>query len=165
MCRKSYKERREAGMCAVCNLPAVPGRCMCERHRKSYKERRDAGQCVTCGMPAVPGRCMCAEHQLYAAEQVRKRLVRLHAAGQCRCGKPTASGHKSCRQCLDVLIATYQRKMAGRPPSPPRPPGRSPEALAEIRRWRKAGWTLQEIGDRIKVSKERVRQILAKDAR
>jgi hypothetical protein len=104
--RKRYVQHRRAGLCAVCDEPAlrVNGvtQSACETHRKAARrsakvvraQRRHSGTCMRCHLPAVSGG-VCRLHWKQQRQSSNRRVAALIAArrasGECvECGEPAA---------------------------------------------------------------------------
>lgn len=89
--RRTYRRRREAGLCVSCPNPAVPGKARCEGcaakeravAKERYRARKAAGVCTYtgCFAPLKEGAQMCARHAALNAERSYRSAAERAARG------------------------------------------------------------------------------------
>ena len=99
-CERRYaKAKRDAGICASCARPVVPGLGRCEIHISSHRARKRtlkaSGLCIQCREPSG-GYDLCEKHR----KQKREKAAAVRASGLCNtCRQPVTIGFRWCRKC------------------------------------------------------------------
>lgn len=75
-----------------------------------YENRRNNGICQMCQEPVAEGRTLCRTHANFQSLAQRKRRKANKAKGLCPCGKEREAGKTKCRYCLDKHTQTEQRR-------------------------------------------------------
>jgi hypothetical protein len=111
----TYKERRDAGLCAWCNNPAYPGQVCCvgckEKQRLKALAKKEQGICKECTEPVEHGYTRCTKHK---EEQVARFVARKEAGICFRCSDPALPGHTTCEVCMTRRAEErHRRKLQG----------------------------------------------------
>lgn len=127
--RRLLRERKIAGLCESCEMPAVAPGQTCERHRRLITERRlrstrhrlqraADGMCmrISCPERALPGNVRCVYHRDASLAVTRTTADRRVLRGVCKkCGLMPVKRFKHCAKCRAGWSETRLERIQRRP--------------------------------------------------
>lgn len=106
---RTYRERKEAGLCFRCGSPVSDGRVDCNdcrekqnrRQIRRLKKKKGLGLCIRCNKPVQANSCFCIKHKRAVAKLRKNIRNKRISSGLCyRCGRPAVKLGSRCEACL-----------------------------------------------------------------